>query len=115
MQMLMAWLSEAMVPGRKFARQVPLLLILGASTAWLREIREEVALQSIQAYVDVVSNRHLVRLANDNLRAHLLSLEGVRQRVSAGVSQRSDLQQVQGRIALAKSIITARAGKLREV
>ena len=85
------------------------------AAARLRQVREEVALQAVQAYVEVLANRRLVRLANDNLRAHLLTMERVRQRVEGGVSQRSDLHQVQGRIALAKSIVTARAGRMREV
>jgi outer membrane protein, adhesin transport system len=80
----------------------------------LAEAREEIALKTAGVYLDVLNNRELVKLANDNLRAHLQTQDKVGLRVRGGVSQKTDLQQAQGRVALAKSTVSARAGKLRQ-
>jgi len=88
--------------------------LLEAATHRLTEAREQIALQAAGAYLDVLKNRNLVKLANDDIRAHLDILAKVRLRVEGGVSQKADLQQALGRMALAKSVASARAGKLRE-
>ncbi len=80
----------------------------------LAEAREEIALKATEAYLDVLKNRELVRLANESLKAHLGTADKVRLRVQGGVGQRADLQQALGRIALARSTASARAGRLRE-
>jgi adhesin transport system outer membrane protein len=85
------------------------------AAARLAEIREEVALKTTEAYLEVLKNRRLVRLGNENLRSHLQTQDKIRIRVEGGITQKSDLQQVLGRVALAKSTVSARAGKLREV
>lgn len=87
---------------------------LDAASSRLTEVREEFALRAAEIYIEVLKNRRLVKLANDNLRSHLRTLEKIRQRVEGGVSQRVDLQQAMGRVALSKSVASARAGKLRE-
>ena len=87
---------------------------LDAATKRLATTREEIALRVTQVYLEVLKNRDLVKLANDNLRAHLTTLEKVRLRVKGGVSQKADLDQTLARVALAKSAVTSRAGALRE-
>ena len=52
----------------------------------LAEAREEIALKTAEVYLDVLNNRELVKLANDNLREHLRTEEKVRTRVQGGVS-----------------------------
>src|SRR6185295_9607894 len=44
---------------------------LDGANSKLAETREEVALKASEVYIDVLRNRELVRLASDNLRAHL--------------------------------------------
>lgn len=85
-----------------------------AATSRLDEVRETVALRTSEVYLDVLRNRELVKLANDNVRAHMQMVDKVRLRVQGGVSQKADLQQALGRLALARSVVAARAGKLRE-
>jgi adhesin transport system outer membrane protein len=80
----------------------------------LAEVREEIALRTAEVYLDVLSNRELLKLANDNLRSHLDTQEKVRTRVQGGVSQKTDLQQAQARVALARTVVSARAGRLRQ-
>ena len=88
---------------------------LAVATSRLAETREDIGLRAIEAYLEVLKNRELVRLADENLKAHLDIRNKVRLRVEGGVAQKVDLQQAQGRIALANSALSARAGKLREV
>ena len=87
---------------------------LDAASQRLAAVREEIALRTAQVYIEVLKNRELVKLANDSLRAHLQTLEKVRLRVRGGVGQRADQEQTLGRVALAKSTVSARAGALRE-
>jgi len=86
---------------------------LDAATGRLSDTRETIALRVAEAYLEVLKNRELLRLAEENLKAHLETQEKVGLRVKAGVSQRADLQQAQGRVALARSVVSARAGGVR--
>jgi adhesin transport system outer membrane protein len=88
---------------------------VNVATSKLAETREEVALRTAEVYIEVLKNRELVRLAVENLKAHLGTRDRVRQRVEGGVSQKVDLQQALGRLAQAGSAVSARAGRLREV
>ena len=76
--------------------------------------RETVALRVVTVYVEVLKNQELVKLARDSIVAHQQILQKVQQRVKGGVSQRVDLQQIEARVALARSTLTAREGRLRE-
>lgn len=78
------------------------------------DARETVALRVVTVYVEIVKNQELVKLARDSIVSHQNILQKVQQRVKGGVSQRVDLQQIEARLALAKSTLTAREGRLRE-
>lgn len=88
---------------------------LDVANSRLAETREEIALRTAEVYIDVLRNRELVRFASDNLKQHLEIRDKVRERVEGGVAQRVDLQQALARLALASSVVSARAGRLREV
>jgi adhesin transport system outer membrane protein len=88
--------------------------LLEAAEHSASDVRESIAFDAVQAYIDVASNRDLVKLARDNLDAHRATLERVRLKVSGGVGQLADQQQAEGRVALAQSTLTAREGRLRE-
>lgn len=62
-----------------------------ASASRLAEVREDIALRVTDLFIEVIKNRALVRLAEQNLKAHLATQEKVRQRVQGGVSQKTDL------------------------
>lgn len=89
--------------------------LIEVATNRLAESREEIGLKTIEAYLEVLKNRELVRLAQDNMKAHFETRDKVRQRVQGGVSQKADLQQALARVALAASALSARWGRLREV
>lgn len=78
------------------------------------DVRESIAFQTVQVFLDVIQSRELVRLAEANVEAHRKTLDNVRAKVDRGVGQRADLQQAEARLALARSVLTARQGRLRE-
>ena len=108
-------LSQKLFDGKATASEIDRQTArVNAAASRLAEVREEIALKATEGYLEVLKNRQLVKLANDNLKAHLQTREKVRLRVEGGVAQKTDLQQAQGRVALAKSIASARAGRLLE-
>lgn len=75
---------------------------------------EEIALQAIEAYLDVLKNRELVRFARENLAAHTKTFDQVKLRADKGVGRRADLEQIDARTALAVSNLQAAESFLRE-
>lgn len=75
---------------------------------------EEIALQAIDAYLDVLKNRELVNYAKDNLAAHRKTYDQVKLRVDKGVGRRADLEQMEARLALAISNVSAAESTLRD-
>lgn len=75
---------------------------------------EEIALQAIEAYIDVLKNRELVSYAKENLGAHTKTFDQVKLRSDKGVGRRADLEQIDARTALAISNMQAAESSLRE-
>ena len=75
---------------------------------------EEIALQAIDAYLDVVKNREQVGYARENLQAHQRTFDQVKLRADKGVGRRADLEQIAARLALAQSNQTSAESKLRD-
>jgi adhesin transport system outer membrane protein len=74
---------------------------------------EEIALQAIDAYLDVVKNREILGYARDNLKAHEDTVKLIEIR-SKGRDAGVDLTQAQARLSLAQSNITASESSLRD-
>ncbi len=73
-------------------------------------VAHSTALKAIEAYFDLVRYRRTKWFAEDNLRTHKRIQDQVRLRSEAGVSRKSDLDQVNARVALAEaSLISAEA------
>ncbi len=87
---------------------------LQAADSRATDKREAVALKAVQVYLDVVRARRLVALAEANVASHLDMADKVGLGVRRGVSQRADLQQAMGRLALARSTLVARQAKVLE-
>lgn len=64
---------------------------------------EDVGLRIAAAYLDVMRGRESVRAAQENLQAHEHIHAQIRQRTDGGVGRRADLDQADGRLALAGS------------
>ncbi len=64
---------------------------------------EDVALQAVDAYVEVLKNKELVGFAKDNLLAHQKTFDQVKLRSDKGVGRRADLDQIEARMSLASA------------
>lgn len=89
------------------ARQVRFFELLGSI--------DSVSQAAIEAQEDVVRYRQLVELARENYQQHLSVQRQIDDRVSQGVGRRADLDQVQGRVALAESNLLTEASNLHDV
>ena len=75
---------------------------------------EDTALQTIDAYLDVMKNQALVQYAKENLAAHQRTFDQVKLRADKGVGRRADLEQIDARLALAVSNVSAAESTLRD-
>ena len=74
-----------------------------AAAARVIERSEFIALDVIQAYLDVLRQLDLVRFAEDNVRAHVTTNADVQRRVRAGRSGVGDQRQAESRLAQARA------------
>ncbi len=81
--------------------------LLGAS--------ENTALEATRAYLDVQRRRELVELARSNYQQHQRVYEQIEERTRSGAGRGVDLQQIQGRLALAESNLLTEASNLHDV
>jgi adhesin transport system outer membrane protein len=74
-----------------------------------------IALDTVKAYIDVLRFRELVSLAEENFNTHLAVNDKLAQKVKAGVGRRVDLEQAGGRLALAESNWVTEVSNLHDV
>lgn len=70
-------------------------------------IAENTALDATDAYLNLLRNDTLLKLAKTNLYAHQRTYDQIKIRSDAGVGRRADLEQISGRLALANSNVIA--------
>jgi adhesin transport system outer membrane protein len=68
---------------------------------------DNIGLQAVQAYLEVLKQRRLYQLAIKNVAAHEKILAQIRERNLSGVGRRSQLQQTEGRLAGAQASLIA--------
>lgn len=73
---------------------------------------ENTGLQAAEAYLNVLRRQHLVDLAATNLEAHERTHEQITLRSERGVGRKADMDQSQGRLALAKANLLAEESNL---
>ncbi|WP_373973955.1 TolC family outer membrane protein [Chitinibacter sp. SCUT-21] len=73
------------------------------------------ALETVNAYLDVLRYRELVSLAKENYAIHKETYDQIAERVNAGVGRRVDLETATGRLALAESNWLTQASNLHDV
>lgn len=79
-----------------------------AAAARVVERSEFIALDAVQAYLDVLRQLQLVRYAEDNVSAHVATKGDVERRVEAGRSGLGDQRQAESRLAQARAdLVTA--------
>ena len=81
----------------------------------LMEASETAALEATKAYADVVRYRELVDLATQNYVEHKQSAMLVEERANSGVGRRVDVEQANGRLALAESNLLTELTNLHDV
>ncbi|RUM90190.1 MAG: type I secretion protein TolC [Thiomicrospira sp.] len=63
----------------------------------------DVALQMIQAYINLLKEKKLLNLAQTNLETHLKILDQIQRRTEAGIGNQVEVDQAEARLALARS------------
>ncbi|MDP5190018.1 TolC family outer membrane protein [Rheinheimera baltica] len=81
----------------------------------LLETAENVALEAFRAYQDVLVQRKLVALAQDNLNKHFEVYRQIESSAKAGVAKLADLEQISGRVSLAQSNLITETSNLHDV
>lgn len=76
---------------------------------------ERITYATFEAYQDVAKQRELVRLAEQNLQAHRIVQRQVQRAVDAGVGRQADLDQINGRVALAETNASTERANLHDV
>lgn len=85
-----------------------------SSAYHVMDVQNQLALRAAEAYLGVLRAREQVALAEENLSVHQTYMSKIQARVSGGRSSGSDIQQVQGRAALAQANIEASKGDLKK-
>ncbi len=75
---------------------------------------ENTALEAANAYIDVLRVQKLVDLAATNFEAHERTHDQIKLRSDRGVGRKADLDQSQGRLALARANLIAEQSNLRD-
>lgn len=78
----------------------------------LAQSAETVALEVVSAYIDVVRQQTLLKMATENYVEHKVTLDQINERVSAGVGRRVDLEQASGRVGQAESALNEQQGRM---
>ncbi len=74
---------------------------------------EQVALRAVEAYLEVLRNQELMALTQDNLLVHQRTYDQIKLRASSGVGRKADQDQIEARLALAKSNLAAAEANLK--
>lgn len=78
------------------------------------ENAEVLALDAIGVFVEVLRQRELVRLAEDNLAVHLDILDSLQQRLAGGGGTRADVSQTEARVSRSRATLTQNLNDLRD-
>jgi adhesin transport system outer membrane protein len=80
----------------------------------LESTSQAVAFDATKAYIDLIRSRELTSLAEDNYVAHKIIFEQLKQKASAGVGKKSDVEQAQSRLSLADYNMTMEGSNLHD-
>lgn len=74
---------------------------------------EQMALRAVEAYLEVLRNQEIMGLTQDNLMVHQRTYDQIKLRAASGVGRKADQDQIEARLALAKSNLTAAEANLK--
>lgn len=78
----------------------------------LTDVREQLALRAVEAYIDLVRHTRLTKLAHENLNAHRQYVSQIKAIARLDIGKASELPSAIGRVALATSAMTSRLVRL---
>lgn len=80
--------------------------LLASSENRVKERSEQIALDAIEAYLEVLRRNRLVQLAEENLARHESTLDMVQRRAEGGGGSVADVRQAEARLGNAQTILT---------
>lgn len=80
----------------------------------LYDTADNIALDTVQAYLEVLKQKRLLVLAEENLESHQETLSKIKKRSNSGVGRRSQLEQTEGRVARAGASYVAQENNLQD-
>ncbi|MBI2791376.1 MAG: TolC family outer membrane protein [Gammaproteobacteria bacterium] len=75
---------------------------------------QDIALGAVEAYINVLRRRELVKENRDNLANHEAIYGQIQKRSEGGIGRKADLDQAEGRVALARTNLMAEEANLRD-
>jgi outer membrane protein len=84
-----------------------------AGRATLRAVEGDVFTEAVAAYMDVIRDRAIVELNNNNVRVLGTNLEATRDRFQIGDLTRTDVAQSEARLSLGRSNLATAQGRLK--
>ena len=81
----------------------------------LLETSESITLEVVTAYHDVARYQQLLDLAQQNLKKHNVVYQQIQESAEAGVARNVDLEQINGRLSLARANVLTEASNLHDV
>ncbi|MBS0287642.1 MAG: TolC family outer membrane protein [Proteobacteria bacterium] len=75
---------------------------------------QDVALDAVKAYLDVLMRRELVQVNRENLAKHESIYGQIQKRSEGGIGRKADLDQAEGRVALARTNLMAEEANLAD-
>lgn len=85
------------------------------SAAWkINEVSQDIALNTVEKYLDVMRARLLLEEAQRNLNYVERILSMIRERSDSGLGRKADLEQAESRVALARANVVGQRGRLRD-
>ena len=78
-----------------------------SATSRLYAVSDDISLDIVKAYLDVLYQREVLSLSEENLSVHQRIQDQIRLRSDAGVGRRADLDQINARVALVEANLIA--------
>lgn len=78
-----------------------------SATNRLYAVSDDISLDIVKAYLDVIYQRRVLELSEENLQVHQRIQDQIRLRSDAGVGRRADLDQINARVALVEANLIA--------
>ncbi len=77
-----------------------------------KSVGEDIALQVVKAYLEVIKQQEILGLAKQTLGTHQEIYDKMKKRFESGVGSRADFDQISGRLALAKTNVISQTANL---